>query len=1219
MWKIMCEPPWLVENREAKGEVGEADDATSQRNSSQETEEVTRPQGLGAYSDGRDVADRRLHDSNAPMSVSTHVWLEGRRIHNWITKHFLTLYWTGWNKRRYYREVCASGRGKRLKEMSEIYCDHIPYRMKWPLLHHLPLVNTLSAKLAASTVYHVKKGRVKESDTTPNNNIASSPAQRQNARHHVAYECPLSISDALHQYVKLHRVESGDILAAFDTEVLRADVNEDRKPADQWLSPAPLPHLTPTGIEPGLPKWEARAQGRMYSGTARVHVRRCIGSASTQGHKCAEKLSQHKCKGGCSNINWPSALRVGWSCVFNVKKRGSDTGDANTHFYRLVAPTRRACSVSVVTLRKGFALRRNYILSYLRASAFILKRFSQQSVAMRHVEQQPIRALTPASRTLPERRTLALTLVASMAARSVSPAAGVSSSLYCVDHRASNARRWRRASDATRRIATLYCENRFGMKRSDRRPAMFKSRAGSKKSAPRSRLLRERANMSFFIVVIFFAVFGIIVLTEIFLIDERGRGAGVLVRHGGGYRHRGPGERPDYEDAQGFLQPIRVIEMNTERRRNEWAGELGDPRENPLTNGIVRHYSHLRKSGDQDACDESLAARLRLVGMQNAFSFPRMHGGYWLLLRAPRMYSSEQAPAYLATNELHHINPDDKSFQIFMKQQGYGQLETVRSQSFVRVIPRHVFDFAFKVRWSDPSCLAATVTKWARLCIRFVSYDSIQQKPNRLKYAVYNANFDEPLRGVMRRIWTSGRNARTGRGHVRFPVTCRTTPSSRHVLHKRDYGSRPAPELERGSPCWETSTPAIRAAQHEIGIATVSVIVPQTCKVPWTGLSSVVFPEFTREYWYKTVDNFKNKAYFPHFLGAIDGKYTLGLLPYVFVADEAFGISLNVMRPYPGSHLTDSQRIFNYRLKIGLRQILAAVKVRLPGNTARFNGAVGLYGTKCFIAINSIITSRPHRIKNGLVALHYWCRTGRYSSGCINAPIYRHVLSKVVTRFLSVRILQQYHTNFTTVQQTLRTTVHKSSHLFLGTYDSSDLLPYAVRDPCLSTSLSDLLRRKYLRQSCASPSHNWQTTCEATTLVSVRHRRTLRSGERWGIYEVRLTEEEENGWSGGRADKCVVDVCVQAEDYLVYRGAGFDDNVGVFVREERPLGGAGAGPGEARPQDAAGKSVESHLPGVAPNLTAHDGVWQFVSGTRSAPPPPQHLYTAHYNYFLRTF
>ncbi|KAJ8873591.1 hypothetical protein PR048_024409 [Dryococelus australis] len=38
-----------------------------------------------------------------------------------------------------------------------------------------------------------------------------------------------------------------------------------------------------------------------------------------------------------------------------------------------------------------------------------------------------------------------------------------------------------------------------------------------------------------------------------------------------------------------------------------------------------------------------------LVSGRNASSFPRLHGGYWLLLRAPRIYSSEQAPVYLAT------------------------------------------------------------------------------------------------------------------------------------------------------------------------------------------------------------------------------------------------------------------------------------------------------------------------------------------------------------------------------------------------------------------------------------------------------------------------------------------------------------------------------------------------------------------------------------------
>ncbi|KAJ8874861.1 hypothetical protein PR048_022751 [Dryococelus australis] len=43
---------------------------------------------------------------------------------------------------------------------------------------------------------------------------------------------------------------------------------------------------------------------------------------------------------------------------------------------------------------------------------------------------------------------------------------------------------------------------------------------------------------------------------------------------------------------------MRVIEVDMERRWNEGAWEAEDPREDPPTNGIVRHDSHLRKSGD---------------------------------------------------------------------------------------------------------------------------------------------------------------------------------------------------------------------------------------------------------------------------------------------------------------------------------------------------------------------------------------------------------------------------------------------------------------------------------------------------------------------------------------------------------------------------------------------------------------------------------------------
>ncbi|KAJ8877705.1 hypothetical protein PR048_022160 [Dryococelus australis] len=46
-------------------------------------------------------------------------------------------------------------------------------------------------------------------------------------------------------------------------------------------------------------------------------------------------------------------------------------------------------------------------------------------------------------------------------------------------------------------------------------------------------------------------------------------------------------------------------------------------------------------------------ARVTLVIGRNTFSFFRLHSGYWFLLRAPSVYSTEQAPAYLGT--LHHM------------------------------------------------------------------------------------------------------------------------------------------------------------------------------------------------------------------------------------------------------------------------------------------------------------------------------------------------------------------------------------------------------------------------------------------------------------------------------------------------------------------------------------------------------------------------------------
>ncbi|XP_015435813.1 PREDICTED: LOW QUALITY PROTEIN: uncharacterized protein LOC107191321 [Dufourea novaeangliae] len=79
---------------------------------------------------------------------------------------------------------------------------------------------------------------------------------------------------------------------------------------------------------------------------------------------------------------------------------------------------------------------------------------------------------------------------------------------------------------------------------------MGSRRAGSNGGRSNAGVSKERANMSFMLVVMFFAVFGLIVLTEIFLIDER-RGVGVggtgtLGGHRSGHRLPAAPDRPDY-------------------------------------------------------------------------------------------------------------------------------------------------------------------------------------------------------------------------------------------------------------------------------------------------------------------------------------------------------------------------------------------------------------------------------------------------------------------------------------------------------------------------------------------------------------------------------------------------------------------------------------------------------------------------------------------------
>ncbi|KAJ8869703.1 hypothetical protein PR048_028698 [Dryococelus australis] len=58
-----------------------------------------------------------------------------------------------------------------------------------------------------------------------------------------------------------------------------------------------------------------------------------------------------------------------------------------------------------------------------------------------------------------------------------------------------------------------------------------------------------------------------------------------------------------------IIGSMRVIEVNMEQRRNERAGETGDPPENPPTSGIVRHDSHIVQSKWEDNVQKTSTRR----------------------------------------------------------------------------------------------------------------------------------------------------------------------------------------------------------------------------------------------------------------------------------------------------------------------------------------------------------------------------------------------------------------------------------------------------------------------------------------------------------------------------------------------------------------------------------------------------------------------------------
>ncbi|XP_064479087.1 uncharacterized protein LOC135392300 [Ornithodoros turicata] len=156
------------------------------------------------------------------------------------------------------------------------------------------------------------------------------------------------------------------------------------------------------------------------------------------------------------------------------------------------------------------------------------------------------------------------------------------------------------------------------------------------------------------------------------------------------------------------------------------------------------------------------------------------------------------------------------------------------------------------------------------------------------------------------------------------------------------------------------------AYSFRIGFTTIKRIVYETCTALWEELMPIYLPNPTPEVWAQSALHFEERWAFPNCVGAVDGKHIvieapkhggsmfynykgshsivlmavddasykfldleaggLGLppprrlpgssleAPYVFVGDEAFQLRPDFMRPFPGTDLDDTKRVYNTRL-----------------------------------------------------------------------------------------------------------------------------------------------------------------------------------------------------------------------------------------------------------------------------------------------------------------
>ncbi|XP_065057703.1 uncharacterized protein LOC135685641 [Rhopilema esculentum] len=78
-----------------------------------------------------------------------------------------------------------------------------------------------------------------------------------------------------------------------------------------------------------------------------------------------------------------------------------------------------------------------------------------------------------------------------------------------------------------------------------------------------------------------------------------------------------------------------------------------------------------------------------------------------------------------------------------------------------------------------------------------------------------------------------------------------------------------------------------------------------------------------------------------------DSKVGNKILPYVFLADDAFGLERHLMKPYPFTNLEAEKRVFNYRLSSGRRVIENAFGIAASRFTELHRPIIAAPGKGC--------------------------------------------------------------------------------------------------------------------------------------------------------------------------------------------------------------------------------------------------------------------------------